>query len=170
MSMTAAALMIALSACARSDAGNLNEEADDPPPTSAEEAAAERTDTLYIAALEAPDGGDPGVGGMVVLLTEGDAAPVTLTIEALGLPPGNHAWHIHQGACGSSGPVQIPLSSTADMEGITGPLEVSDEGDADAEVELDALPRSAVGAGQHSLHIHVEEGIDHGPTIACATI
>lgn len=161
---------LALGACAPGDAGNVSEEADDPPPTSTEEAVANRTDTLHIARLEPPQDGDPAVGGTVLLYQDGDGAPVTLEIDAVGLPPGPHAWHIHQGTCGASGEVEIPLSSTAEMEGSTGPLEAGDDGVAQTDVEIPDLMPSAVGAEEHSLHIHERPGVEHGPTIACATI
>ena len=169
--IVAALALLAPSGCsAPGDAGNLNEEADEPPPTSADEAVEQRADTLVVARLEPPEGGDPAVGGTVLLLRDRDGAPVTLEVDAVGLPPGGHAWHIHQGACGASGEIQIPLSATAEMEGITGPLEVGDDGVAQTEVEIAELQSSTVGAQQQSLHIHEGGEAEPGPTIACATI
>lgn len=172
LAATAVALgVLVAGACAPSvDGDNLGEEVDDAPPTSAAEAVTNRTDTLHIARLEPPQSGGTAVGGTILLYRDGDGAPVTLQIDAVGLPPGEHAWHIHQGSCGTSHAVAIALSPTAEMEGITGPLEVGDDGAAQEELEVPELMPSTVGAERHSLHVHERPGTDHGPTIACATI
>jgi len=93
-----------------------------------------------------------------------------LVIDVEGLPPGEHAWHIHEGDCGTAGPVRLPLSSTSEMEGTVGPVTVDQQGRVSRTVPLPQLDRAWIGSGSHSLHIHQRPGTDHGPTLACANI
>lgn len=95
---------------------------------------------------------------------------LVLEAEFLGLPPGEHAWHIHSGACGTDAPVVLALSSTSEMEGTVGPIEADADGHADRTVALPGLDRSWIGANDHSLHVHERPGTDHGPTLACANL
>lgn len=126
------------------------------------------------AQLSAPEGGDPAVTGTVRVLVpvrELEATPARhLAIDVEGLSPGAHAWHIHDGPCGTEAPVIIPLSGTADAEATAGPLVVADDGTASTEVPVDDLENLMLGEGNYSLHVHEKAGVEHGPTVACATL
>ena len=93
-----------------------------------------------------------------------------LVVELEGLPPGQHAWHIHSAPCGEQGSVALALSSTADMEGTVGPVTVDQQGMVNRTVPLPDLDRTWIGSDRYSLHIHERSGTDHGPSLACANI
>lgn len=132
-------------------------------------AALDTPDTVVVSDLEAT--ADTGsAGGSIAVIARPDGMSLRLAVDGQGLPPGAHAWHIHEGACGTDGPIRIALSSTADMEGTAGPLEVAADGTVRTTVEVTGLDRSQVGAGTHSVHIHERPGQDPGPAIACAMI
>lgn len=100
---------------------------------------------------------------------EGNPAP-HLKVELSGLEPGEHAWHIHDGPCGEPASVLIPLTSTADMEGVGEPLVADESGHAIADLPVPPLSDLALGEGKYSLHVHESGGVDHGATVACATL
>jgi Cu/Zn superoxide dismutase len=128
---------------------------------------------LYTAVLRSADStAAPAVNGEVSVVADEDDLdePLELVVRGRGLSPGEHGWHVHSGPCGTSGPVRIALSETADAGGITGPIDVNDEGEFKETVEVPELNRTMVGTQEHSLHIHRNPGANHGPTVACATI
>jgi len=135
-------------------------------------AADDEPDTLFTAVLESADTATaPAVNGEVSVVASEDAdEPLELVVRGRGLPPGEHGWHVHAGPCGTSGPVNIALSETAEEDGITGPIDVNDNGEFEESVEVPELNRTMVGTQAHSLHIHRNPGANHGPTVACATI
>jgi hypothetical protein len=139
---------------------------------SADEQANAEQDTVFTATLQPADSAAaPAVSGEVAVVAGGDVEePLELVVKGTGLPPGDHAWHVHTGPCGTSGPVRIPLSETAEAEGITGPIDVDDQGAFEESVEVPELNRTMIGTQAHSLHIHQNPGANHGPTVACATI
>ena len=127
-------------------------------------------DTIFKAQLESADRtAAPSVSGEVIVVANDDE-PLEIVVRGTGLTPGDHGWHVHAGACHASGAVRIPLSETAEGEGITGPIDVAESGQFEESVEVPQLGRSMVGAGDHSLHIHMNPGTNPGPTVACATI
>lgn len=166
---TACTLVLLATACAPDD-GERDQRPDDTANVSAAPSpyGSDEPDTIFSAQLSGTQG-QQGVEGRLSLVGEGDD-PIELHVRGSGLPPGEHAWHIHEGACGSSGPVRIALSETADMGGITGALEVDRDGAFEESVEVPELTPDLAGRGGHSLHVHQRGGTDHGPTIACATI
>ena len=107
---------------------------------------------------------------MSVVANEDADEPLELVVRGRGLAPGEHGWHVHTGPCGTSGPVSIALSETAEEDGITGPIDVNDNGEFEQTVEVPELNRTMVGTQAHSLHIHRNPGANHGPTVACATL
>lgn len=134
---------------------------------------AERTTTneprvLHESSFETADGIELDVDGTLEVADRNGALELIVDLE--GLPPGEHAWHIHEGACDEAGPIRLPLSSTSDMEGTVGPVTVDAEGRVDRTVRVPGLNRAWVDAGDHSLHIHERPGTDHGPTLVCAEI
>lgn len=143
------------------------------PESGASAATDNEPDTLFTAALQSADSTAPTVvnGEVAVVANEDDAdEPLELVVRGRGLQPGEHGWHVHSGPCGTSGPVRIALSETADADGITGPIDVNDQGEFEETVEVPELNRTMVGTREHSLHIHRNPGANHGPTVACATI
>lgn len=100
--------------------------------------------------------------------------PQGFRVEATldGLPQGEHAWHIHSGPCGAQAPVIVAFSRTAEMDGLTRPLNVDQQGHAEgaATVPSDQLSLDELRGGGYSLHVHAQGGTDHGPTVACADL
>ena len=122
--------------------------------------------------FEAGAGATGEVSGRLRLLVpiQGVDAPMKLAVHVEGLTPGPHAWHIHEAPCGEEGPVTIPFTPTAEMEGIAGPLVADSSGLAADTVDVPPLSRVWVRAGEMSVHVHAEPGVEHGPTVACAIL
>jgi len=140
-------------------------------PDAAFEPASNGTDTLYTAFLESSDSAAaPSLIGEVTIVAEEIDEPLELVVRGRGLTPGEHGWHVHAGPCSTPGAVAVPLSETATEDGITGPLDVNDDGEFEETVEVPDLSRTMVGSQSHSLHIHRNPGAEHGATVACATI
>lgn len=102
-----------------------------------------------------------------------DAFGINVVLESV--PPGEHAWHIHRGSCAvKNAPVALALSGTADMKGITDPLVADESGSVDVTVFVAPVPGKLtlvdLKKEDYSLHVHQRGGMDHGPSIACATI
>lgn len=131
--------------------------------------AGSASDTVVTANLAGEGEGYAAIQGEVAVIGDSDG-PLSIVLDARGLPPGEHAWHIHAGPCAASTDVVIALSATADQEAIVGPLTVDQTGAVNRTAEVAPLTRSMVGGQRHSLHIHAMSGVDHGPSIACATI
>lgn len=130
--------------------------------------AAPRPQILNESSFEAAEGTDVEIDGTLEVVDRNGTLELAVHVE--GLPPGEHAWHIHSAPCGDAAPVVLALSSTSDMEGTVGPVTIDPQGMVDRTVRLPGLDRSWVGSGTHSLHIHQRPGTDHGPTLACANI
>ena len=97
----------------------------------------------------------------------------TLAVHLNGLGQGDHAWHIHSGACGTEAPVVVPFTETPDGPGIDEPITVAQAGGMamdTAFVPSSRLTLDALQASPHSLHVHASGGLDHGPTVACADL
>jgi Cu/Zn superoxide dismutase len=107
--------------------------------------------------------------GMLRVTPQNDGG-MEYAVELTGLTPGEHAWHIHSGACGTEGPVVLPITDTPDMEGVGDPVQVGEDGRGTATVTIPADRISALGTGPHSLHVHERAGTDPGPSVACANI
>jgi Cu/Zn superoxide dismutase len=132
--------------------------------------AAEGNDTLYTAVLEAADSTASVVEGQVFLVANDEDEPLELVVRGRGLAPGEHAWHVHSGPCRASGAVRIALSETARDDGIANAIDVNDDGEFEESADVPEFTRAMVGSLLHSLHIHQNPGVDHGPTVACATL
>jgi hypothetical protein len=93
-------------------------------------------------------------------------------VQAAGLTPGPHGWHIHSGGCGNPGAVVVPLSAIGTEAGIDDPIVAGADGTAaqDAIIPAARLTRAQVQSGEYSLHIHLTDGPDPGASIACANI
>lgn len=123
--------------------------------------------------FQAPEGAtNTNVSGMVDLRPATMGEGMTLEAQLQGLPPGEHAWHIHAAPCGEQGPVVVAFTETETMQGIGQPLSVGDDGSAQQSVDI---PQSAMQTlnfenQQYSIHVHENPGVDHGATIACADL
>jgi hypothetical protein len=152
-------------ACAPADDAELEpEETQEVAPPPAPEPAEEAPWTTDFQA--APD--VPNITGSLTAEPMGDDTQVRITLN--GLPPGEHAWHIHNAPCGQDGPVVYAFTSTAELEGTDAPITAAEDGSATATATVpgDRLMRADLRNGQYSLHVHANSGTDHGPSIACA--
>ena len=145
------------------------EEAATPAPATGAEAGA----AILTAAFEPGEGATESatVSGDVNVTSAGAAGfRVEVTLE--GLPEGQHAWHIHSAPCGTDGPVVAAFTPTPDMDGLSVPLTTDESGRTEGEgtVPSDVLTVDQLRSGQYSLHVHQQEGVDHGPTLACADL
>lgn len=96
----------------------------------------------------------------------------TVTVRLNGLSEGEHAWHIHAAPCGTEGDVVAPLTETAEEPGLDEPLTARAGGETvdTAFVPASVLALDSIQSTPHSLHVHAEGGVDHGPTVACADL
>src|SRR5688572_23701154 len=116
--------------------------------------ASDVPDTVFATVLEGTDSAATTVSGQVSVVAEAVDEPLELVVSGRGLAPGAHGWHVHEGSCESSRGVAIALSETADMEGITQPINAGANGEFEATVDVPQLSRTMVGRGEHSVHIH----------------
>jgi Cu/Zn superoxide dismutase len=142
--------------------------------------------------FERVQGAPEGISGNFELRAE-QAGGSTLTATLSGLTPGEHAWHIHSGACGSAGPVAIALTPVPGSQAVAGAqaLVAGADGRAQASVtipqaELDRLqatgatgtvppagaaPQPAPAAApQFSINVHQQGGANPGAMVACANL
>lgn len=122
---------------------------------------------------QTPAGGDaaPRSGDSNPASMAGDDG-FTVTVRLNGLAEGEHAWHIHSAPCGTDGPVVVPFTETENEPALDGPLTARAGGVAadTAFVPASVMSLDSVQATPHSLHVHAQGGVDHGPTVACADL
>ncbi|MEX2584331.1 MAG: hypothetical protein WD766_13765, partial [Gemmatimonadota bacterium] len=89
------------------------------------------------------------ISGVARLVDIPRFSSMQVQVEAAGLTPGPHGWHIHNGQCASPGGVVVPLSAIGAQPGIDEPLVAGDDGAAaeDAIVPASLLSRAQVEAG-----------------------
>jgi hypothetical protein len=75
------------------------------------------------------------------------------------VPGGDHPWHVHQGQCGTNGPVVGPGTAYRS-------LEVDDDGKATATADL---PLPLPTSGQYSINVHASAN-NMGTIIACGNL
>jgi hypothetical protein len=167
-----AAALIALPACANDDADDAGTDADAPAPAATEATTPPTPALLMTIPFEAEGGSN--VGGQVQVLShDADANGFKVAVSFTGVPAGDHAWHIHQGACGAKDtPVVVPFTEDKDKAAIATPITPDASGNAMTEVSVPSslLTVTQLRDADYSLHLHQKAGIDHGPTIACATL
>jgi Cu/Zn superoxide dismutase len=157
-----AVLLVLTAACAPAE--DADDAADAPP--AAEPAPAATPEPAITADVKGE-----GVTGAAKVTPSADGFELALTLS--GAPAGPHAWHIHQGACGTSGaPIVVALSEKPNMPAVASELEVAADGTANATAQV---PGSMVTVdqlknGDYSLHVHKTGGAQHGPSIACADL
>jgi Cu/Zn superoxide dismutase len=119
------------------------------------------------------EGTGSAITGQVRVLPGIDAnTGFRVAVDLTNLPEGAHDWHIHQGACGTKGPIVVPITADGDKPGISQPLQATG-GTATAQVDVPAatLTVDQLRSGDYSLHIHEKsDAKDHGPTIACSNL
>jgi hypothetical protein len=78
---------------------------------------------------------------------------------ANAVPGGDHPWHVHQGQCGSNGPIVGPATAYSS-------LEVNNDGKASATADLPVpMPRT----GQYHVNVHASAN-NMGTIIACGNL
>ena len=91
---------------------------------------------------------------------EGNASRSRAQVDiANAVPGGDHPWHVHQGQCGSNGPIVGPATSYRS-------LEVNGDGKATATADLPvAMPTS----GQYYINVHASAS-NMTTIIACGNL
>ena len=91
---------------------------------------------------------------------EGNASRSRAQVDiANAVPGGDHPWHVHQGQCGSNGPIVGPATSYRS-------LEVNGDGKATATADLPvAMPTS----GQYYINVHASAN-NMATIIACGNL
>lgn len=121
-----------------------------------------------------PGAGDRPVDGTVRLLAprSGEFEGFHMYTRVEGLRPGEHAWHIHAGPCGTDAAVVVAFTATKAQQGIDQPLVAGSDGKAMETAFLpgEALSRQQLERGAYSVRIHERGGTDHGAVVACAEI
>jgi Cu/Zn superoxide dismutase len=165
------AALVAVSACAEDS----DVEDDVVPGTEAAQpqpAPVPSTDDILDADFKAEGGSE--VTGEVDILPAADAtSSFRVRVNLDKVPAGEHAWHIHNGACGApDAPVVVPFSSEGDKPGIASNLVAATDGKVTTEVAVPSasLTLESLRSGNYSLHVHQKAGADHGPTNACADL
>lgn len=115
---------------------------------------------------------DPNTPTTSPAATEGQGQGFRVEVTLAGITEGEHAWHIHEAACGQQGPVVVPFSAVPGEEGLTGELEADDTGrvEEEATVPSDRLTFDQLRTGTYSLRVHAQGGENHGPAVACADL
>jgi hypothetical protein len=165
-----------LAGCGEPEAAEL------PPDADAMEAEVERDGVEVPAfseevrtAFRPPEGSDADVRGTLRLLVPTEAAPedaaLRLHVELAGLPPGEHGWHIYEGTCDmEGGGLAIPVSNAPGRDALAPPLQVGEDGTAEAEAAIPPLRDRWVDAGHYSVRVFEGAGVEAGPLLACARL
>jgi hypothetical protein len=136
--------------------------------------------------------GPAGTGASgVVRVVEAGGGAVRIEAEVMGVKEGEHAWHIHRGACDKKGPVLVAITPTNGMQGIGESIRTGADGRGMGTVTIpadkvpaglmpgmapaQAMPGQDTASGQGglevlSLHIHERGGKDHGEAVLCAEL
>lgn len=141
-------------------------------PVGTEPGAAAEGEAIVTSQFQPGEGAQGGnVQGTLRVVPAG-ARDLEAQVRVEGLSEGEHAWHIHSAGCGQKAPVVVPFTSTAEKEGVGGPLEAGADGVAEgsAEIPAEQLSRQQIESGSYSVHVHAKGGVDHGPTVACANL
>lgn len=95
-----------------------------------------------------------------------------LRVRLSGVEPGPHAWHIHNGLCAAIGRIIVALTPTDSIQGIDRPIVADAAGKADhtAFVPTEMLSRQRMEKRAYSVRVHVRNGPDPGPSVACARL
>lgn len=133
--------------------------------------ARELGDVFVTANLRAVGPGS-GVGGTVRVVDLPGTEDMQIQVEATGLPPGEHAWHIHSGSCAQPGEIVVPFTSVGQMRGVDEPIEIeaNGRGEESAPIPGSLLTEARLRSSAYSVHIHAQPGMNPGARIACADL
>ena len=125
----------------------------------------------FITAAIRPSGGG-NAGGLVRVIDVPTTSSMQIQVEATGLPPGPHAWHIHTGTCAQPGAVVVPFTTIGQREGIDEAITAEADGRAteDALIPGALMTRQQLTASPHIVNIHAQGGANPGAGIACADL
>jgi Cu/Zn superoxide dismutase len=118
-----------------------------------------------------PATGSKVAGDVQILPVDNDPTGFRVSVNLQNVPEGEHAWHIHQGACTArNAPVVVPFTADKDKAGIASAIVAGVDGKvlAEATVPGTMLSVDQLRSGDYSLHVHQKAGTEHGPSIACA--
>jgi hypothetical protein len=105
--------------------------------------------------------GRSGTGATGTATTSSTGEALELHVRMQGLS-GEHAWHIHQGACSNQqAPVAVPFAQPLRATGGTA--------EQTAPIPQGKLTQQQLESGQYSVRVH-ESSSESSPTIACADI
>ena len=103
--------------------------------------------------------GGTGATGSATTSSTGEALELHVRMQGLS---GEHAWHIHQGACSNQqAPVAVPFAQPLRATGGTA--------EQTAPIPQGKLTQQQLESGQYSVRVH-ESSSESSPTIACADI
>lgn len=113
-----------------------------------------------------------GVGGTVRVIDLPGTSDMQIQVEGTGLPPGEHAWHIHAGTCAQPGAIVIPFTPVGQREGLDEAIEVdaNGRGSEDGTIPSSMLTQEQLAANPHVVNIHANPGASPGPAVACAPL
>jgi len=164
-------VLLFAAACEQQDTPEM---ADAPPAAEAsDKAVAEVASAIRADIAGVGEAGSAVRGNVEVVSGEASAESYFLAVTLQGVPPGEHAWHIHRGPCDAqNAPVAVPLSQAGDEEALTGALVAAADSSVNGTVAIPSaeLTMEQLRGGDYSLRIHSRAGRDHGPTIACADL
>jgi hypothetical protein len=113
-----------------------------------------------------------GVSGTVRVVDLPATSDMQIQVEANGLPPGGHAWHIHTGTCQQPGGIVVPFTPVGQREGLDEPITADANGRAteDAPIPGSMLTQETLAATPHVVNIHANPGASPGGAVACAPL
>jgi Cu/Zn superoxide dismutase len=160
--------VLAFAACAPGD------EAETPPAEETTPAATTPATTpapTPRTSMVVPGADAPTASGQL-RITDNTDGSTELNLNVTGLPAGDHAWHIHSAACGTDGPIAVPITSAGDQEGIGDPFTVGEDGSGNATVTIpaDRLSQDQIRMGQYSVHVHAGTVEQMGASLICAPL
>lgn len=128
-------------------------------------------DSFVDAEIQRVGATGPAVGGNVQVIDLPNTNDIHIQVEATGLPPGFHAWHIHSGTCANSGGIVLAFTTAGQNQGIDDPIEAGMDGRAaeDAHIPSDRMTQQQLTGSPHALHIHANVS-PPGESIACADL
>jgi hypothetical protein len=167
-----ALIVAAIAACQAKTDETATENAPATEPGAAPAAPAPSTEPVMSADVKGEGGAD--ISGKVEILPSADATNAfRVRVNLEKVPAGEHAWHIHQGACGAKDtPVVVPFTEDKDKPALSTPITAAADGTVNVEADVpgNLLTVDQLRSGDYSLHVHQKTGTNHGPTIACATL
>ena len=128
-------------------------------------------DTFVDANLQRVGTTGPAVGGSVEVIDLPGTDDIHIQVDATGLPPGPHAWHIHSGTCATTGGIVLAFTTAGQNQGIDDPIDAGADGRGaeDAHIPANRMTQQQLTGSPHALHIHANV-TPPGQSIACADL